>query len=665
MPGLLLNYFECDFSKTSLDLHFTKQLAYTTKEAYFDLRKANPAFRFYRFQNDIYYWTHDKTQSTNVPGSPVTVSIADFPGIFCKVFETVIIHEFEKLSQYHISRASHGNVWEITNKKNLLPSTIQGIELNWQIRFSSFYLKPGPKMLVGLLISSSLKPRFTWSNADFAAHSIDIRSLSVRDNRILPDRHSVKVFLDAMGLSSEYMRVFDFQNSPNQRHGTIDKFFSWLSKGAGKLAFPCGNTLSRVTKSLLPMFGNLVKSERLPTPIRCYYAKPAADNTRSLYHEMLKALKPFSFGVFENKPISIGFLTPKEHEGIAESFVPLLRAKLKEYFHLDNIAFPFRLFDGSTKQDYQTSMYAGSFFKADLVIVVVTEDHLRLPIGDSPYLLCKAKFIGQGIPTQEIQVRNLKRPNDFILNNVALNIYAKLGGTAWTIEKEEKEKEELIVGIGSTIAPSGDRVMGIAQIFNADGQYIVGDCVPLSGFLEYQSRLKEFLIASLKSVFSNKASSGKGYRLIFHLFKEAGKHYELPAISSALEEFKEVSITFAIAHLSYGHNFRLFFNEGKSQVSKGTYIKLDSNLSLLHFVQNSSTPLLIRLDRRSTFKDLYYIAKQVYGFSHLSYRSFIPAKKTVTIMYPSLMAGLTEKMKDIPGWDYDQLKLVSEKLWFI
>jgi len=43
----------------------------------------------------------------------------------------------------------------------------------------------------------------------------------------------------------------------------------------------------------------------------------------------------------------------------------------------------------------------------------------------------------------------------------------------------------------------------------------------------------------------------------------------------------------------------------------------------------------------------------------------MPSKKSVSIMYPSLMARMTEKLKKIDGWDYDILKTVGDKLWFI
>jgi hypothetical protein len=34
-------------------------------------------------------------------------------------------------------------------------------------------------------------------------------------------------------------------------------------------------------------------------------------------------------------------------------------------------------------------------------------------------------------------------------------------------------------------------------------------------------------------------------------------------------------------------------------------------------------------------------------------------------MYPSLMARMTEELKKVEGWDYERLKAVREKLWFI
>ena len=177
--------------------------------------------------------------------------------------------------------------------------------------------------------------------------------------------------------------------------------------------------------------------------------------------------------------------------------------------------------------------------------------------------------------------------------------------------------------------------------------------------------LRDYLSATLRKVIDEHIDINKEFRIIIHLFKSASNRYEIQAIEEAIQNFSDLSFKYALVHLGYGHNFRLFFNDGYADITKGTYINLGSHAALLHFVAKSNLPLYIQLDKRSTFTDLYYISKQVFWFSHLSHRSYLPAKKTVTITYPSFMARLTEKLKYVDGWDYDRLGKVSEKLWFI
>lgn len=155
------------------------------------------------------------------------------------------------------------------------------------------------------------------------------------------------------------------------------------------------------------------------------------------------------------------------------------------------------------------------------------------------------------------------------------------------------------------------------------------------------------------------------FRLIFHLYKSASAEYEIKALNALREHFSKYPIEFALVHLGYGHNFRIYNEDGAAEVPKGTFIQLSKYTALLHFIPQSDLPLKIDLDKRSSFTSLFYLAKQVYWFSHLSHRSYIPSKRTVTIMYPSLMAQMTEKLKKVDSWDYDRLKAVSEKLWFI
>jgi hypothetical protein len=84
-------------------------------------------------------------------------------------------------------------------------------------------------------------------------------------------------------------------------------------------------------------------------------------------------------------------------------------------------------------------------------MMVVNEEHRELLPNQSPYYYMKAKCIGQKIPTQQVQVKSLQDQSSLIINNICLNIYSKIGGTARAIEKINPMKAETIIGIGSSI----------------------------------------------------------------------------------------------------------------------------------------------------------------------------------------------------------------------
>ena len=153
----------------------------------------------------------------------------------------------------------------------------------------------------------------------------------------------------------------------------------------------------------------------------------------------------------------------------------------------------------------------------------------------------------------------------------------------------------------------------------------------------------------------------------FHIYKSVSKNKEIRALEKVLNRYKHVNISYAFVHLNYGHNFRIYYNDGKNDLRKGQYIRLNSLESLLVVNDNSPIPLRVTIDKRSSFKDVYYISQQAFFFSHLSERSFKPSKKPITILYPSIMANLIEKLKFVEKWDYDKLRVkgVTEKLWFL
>ena len=318
----------------------------------------------------------------------------------------------------------------------------------------------------------------------------------------------------------------------------------------------------------------------------------------------------------------------------------------------------------------------------DLAIIILSQRDKKIDSSRSPYYLTKAKLLNQRLPTQDLTIEVIRKSDRIIDNNIALNVYSKLGGIAWTIEKSEKniseliiawtiEKSEkniseLIIGIGSTVDDSGERIIGFANVFDYNGTYLVGDCSQLSTMNKYAKNLEDYLVDTLTKAFQKKGlSEGDSVRLLFHLFKEASKRHELTAIDNALKHFKGYNIQYSLVHLSYYHNFRIFKDQGQIRPNRGTFIQLSSRQALLHLGGRSVVPIQVRLDERSEYRDLYEITRQVLYFAHLSYRTFIPVGQPVTIKYPNLMAKMVSELKKVPNWDYSMLNKLNNKLWFI
>ncbi|NQX98184.1 MAG: hypothetical protein HRT73_09940, partial [Flavobacteriales bacterium] len=395
------------------------------------------------------------------------------------------------------------------------------------------------------------------------------------------------------------------------------------------------------------------------------------------YNKQLKELKPYSFDNFKKSTYKIAVFTPSINEGTAGSFIKYLQENLKSNFHANNIEIDLIKFDRDTSLDFINSLVnqadEGNY---NLAITVLAQIDKKLPIKTSPYFLLKAKLLGRKIPTQQLTIETIRKINyvdDQVLNAIALNIYSKLGGTAWTIEKDEKERVEIIIGIGSTVNFDKQRIIGFANVFDYKGAYLIGSSSQISNFYDYSSSLEKHLVATIQNQIEFKGiEKDEDFRIIFHLSKPASKKYEIKAINNALLLFEDYKIQYAIVHLSYNHNYRLFSSEESKPINRGTYVEIASRQALLHLGQNSKIPILLRIDKRSIYenndamyKDLYAIAKQILFFSHLSFRTFKPANIPVTIQYPKLMAKLSSELMMIDDWDKSNLEIVKNKLWFI
>ncbi len=665
MSGLFLNFYQIEIDLKEVVVKVLNYSNYQSKKDFVNLRDSNKDYTFYREADKIFVWSVNKLKSEFQQLPNYSIKLNDNPKIVSRIIEDGIINLLRKTNSYQVFKRKYSNSWEIISSKDILKNSINGLEVNRVVHFSPYFCFKDEKLFLGFTLSTSLKNRFTWSKQEFESNGIETRGLKGKEDIIYPNRQSIKRFLESKGSTNDYenIRIRESQNSTSFQ--VINKFCSWLEKKKNEIELPFGLKISTIYKRYLPFENDIIKSEIIHKPQRYFYSNRKNSQNLRFYDQMVKTYMPYSLEQYQNKNIKLGVICPLEYQGETEGFAKKIELKLKEIFHFNSLSFYFLKINDTDLKSYEHAIYNQELLECDLVYIIVNQLQEKLPNNESPYFKCKAKLIGNGIPTQDVQIETIRQNlNAYTMTNLALNSYAKLGGTAWTIEKEEKLKDELVIGIGSTISKDGQFVLGIAQIFHNDGRYMTGNCSPLSSFKNYSKNLEDHLFDTLEPLIKGMQSTGT-FRLIFHLFKSASEKYEITAINNLKERLSNYNFEFALVHLAYGHNFRLYYNDGNNDVMAGSYIQLSKHSAILHFVKNSDLPLKIDIDKRSTFTSMFYIAKQVYWFSHLSHRSYMPSKRTVTIMYPSLMAKMTEELKKVDNWDYDRLKFVKDKLWFI
>lgn len=670
MAGTLLNYAEVILSAEKMHLK-----ALSSHHGVKEFREQHGEnFHFYFFDNQILYWPKVSGIQDDLGGKDYLADKHTHPQVYSKIIEFAIADLFfsqvtaKGEQAYRGYKNRHHHLWEFISNKNEVDQLLLGLGVYRKITLHPVYLKPHDTTIIGFTLATSLKFRFLWNAQEFAHRGIDISRLSVKeDGTVIADLAGIFHYLAATGNKDRFDRAITDLESNEKTFGLIDRIIKWIHGKRNEILLPDNVAITSVNLRYLP-FQNIQLIQIFP-PARYFYNGVTNDRKISYYNQQVKEYKPFSFGLFEDRDVNIGVLFPAEYEGRTELFLKNLEGALLQDLHLKKINYTSIKIPNTSLDAYKSGIYGNNdALKAvDMVIVIINEAHENLPTHLSPYYVCKAKLIGLGIPTQDIQIETIQnRVHPLVMSNISLNIYAKLGGTAWTIEKEEKLRDELVIGIGSTQSPDGTHILGIAQIFHPDGRYIVGSCSPLSTLENYAHNLENYLHSTLKEVIDTHINTSKSFRLIFHIFKSASQEYELQAIERLIARFQNYTFDYALLHLGYGHNFRLYANNGKDKLKKGSYVQITPYMGLLHFVPESVLPLKIELDKRSKgFKDLFYLSKQVFWFSNLSHRSYNPSKRTVTIMYPSLMAALTEKLSHVDGWNHEMLQYVKDKQWFI
>jgi argonaute-like protein implicated in RNA metabolism and viral defense len=282
----------------------------------------------------------------------------------------------------------------------------------------------------------------------------------------------------------------------------------------------------------------------------------------------------------------------------------------------------------------------------------------------------------------------------YILNNFALACYAKLGGVPWLIQANRGIAHELVFGLGSASLGEGrlgarERMVGITTVFTGDGNYMLENRSKATTMADYPQALLESLRATMTNVRQTMNWQERdSVRLVFHAFKPF-RNEQVEAVRTLISELTTCDVHYAFLHVVENHPYLLFDEantegvwdslskrrKGRLAPLRGVWLKLGQCESLLALTgarelkraeHGLPRPVLLRLDAKSTFKDMKYLTRQVFHFACHSWRSFFPAPLPVTILYSDLIANLLGNLSRLSKWDSQAiLGPIGRTRWFL
>jgi hypothetical protein len=402
-------------------------------------------------------------------------------------------------------------------------------------------------------------------------------------------------------------------------------------------------------------------------------------------------------GIAESKTFSSSDKNKQKQEK-SSPFAQGLVGKYK----LDNIEFEFILTDGKSAESYlraareALTKASNQGIKWDLALVQIDESHHKLFGDNNPYFVTKAKFLSQQIPVQEFEIETAMLPDNqlgYVLNNMALATYAKLGGVPWLMKANPTIAHEVIFGLGSASIGQGrlsrkERIVGITTVFTGDGRYYLSNLSQAVPMEDYEKTLLSSLKSTIEKIKQDLNWQKRDHvRLVFHSFKPF-KDIEADAVKKAVEDLSDYDVDLAFLHIAESHPYMIFDEKQggvfdyKSKKTKGVYtpqrgyfLRMSASEILMATTGPSDIkqadhgmprPILLKLHRNSTFTDTTYLSRQVFSFTCHSWRSFFPSPMPVTILYSDLIANLLGNLDKVSSWDVDvMLGRIGRTRWFL
>ena len=319
--------------------------------------------------------------------------------------------------------------------------------------------------------------------------------------------------------------------------------------------------------------------------------------------------------------------------------------------------------------------------------------------GSSPaekecYYKIKEAFLCRGIVTQCVELDKMKKSLDndklpdtryknftYTLQNMAVAICAKTGGSPWLLD--EVEKKELIIGIG---AFKSDNEQYIGAAFSFDNTGVFND------YHYFQKSEIDELIGSIHLEILNYSSvNNKPDRIIIHYHKKMSWAYEFKKIEDMLNSLKlDIPVYVVTINKTESEDIVMFdgcstFEDKRKGTTQslmplsGRWVNLGQTKDGYRFLLCNNTrydnepfnkmdgfPFPVKLNiacpNRNNEIDtptMYQLIDQVYQFSRIYWKSVKQQGLPVTIKYPEMIAEI------MPHFDDRTIYTDNNCLWFL
>jgi hypothetical protein len=302
---------------------------------------------------------------------------------------------------------------------------------------------------------------------------------------------------------------------------------------------------------------------------------------------------------------------------------------------------------------------------------------------DTPYYLCKALLLQEGILSQDVTLELIDdAPKlEWSVANIALGAFVKLGGIPWVVSGESAE-EDLVIGVGSAHLYDPQtrlrtRYIGFTTCFSARGVFkftSIAECAQNRD--DYLKTLRSVVSTSLSRAeqFSENVSS-----LTLHVPKEMGRD-ETTAIEDAVRErgakyFPKVTVVKITDEAQF---FAVDESFSTGIPPRGTVIQVGDKDFLLYtegreekLSWRSRLPSALRVRPQYPKVSSQFTTealRQIYDLSQVNWRGFNAKSRPISILYSSLIANI---LSHVPANQVNNLykaeakKVLEERMWFL